>query len=256
MSRIAALPRVSAPFEWQAAGELTWIEAAVGPAKAAFSTRTGGTSEGPFRSLNLGVLTADDQGRVQRNRDLLARGIGRHPGSLAMGQQVHGATVQVQDRPRSRGQLERADAQVTTATAVTPLVLVADCVPVVLAARGAVAAVHCGWRGVAAGIVPRAVEQVAALGDGPVAAVIGPGIGPCCYEVGPEVLEQLAARGHEAEGRMLDLAACVADELRRAGVEDSAACGICVSCNEELFFSHRRDGGVTGRQGALAWLGS
>jgi YfiH family protein len=256
MSRAATLPALSAPFEWKIVGELAWIEAAVGNGKAVFSTRAGGVSEDPFRSLNLGILTADDPQRVARNRELLARAAGRDPRSLAMGQQVHGAEVQVQDTPRSRGELARADAQVTTNGDVTPLVLVADCIPLVLAAPGAVAAVHCGWRGVSAGIVERAVETIGELGAGPITAAVGPGIGPCCYEVGTEVFERLAARGHRRPGPMLDLTACVTDELRTAGVDDIAATGICVSCNEELFFSHRRDGGVTGRQGALAWLAS
>ena len=256
MTGIAALPRVTAPFAWKTAGGLAWIEVAVGSATAVFSTRLGGASEGPFRSLNLGILTDDDPERVSHNRETVTRAAGRDPDSLAMGHQVHGADVQVQEEPRSRGLLVKADAQVTTAAHVTPLVLVADCVPLVLAADGAVAAVHCGWRGVAAGIVPRAVARVAELGTGQVAAAVGPGIGPCCYEVGAEVVEALAGRGLPAAGPMLDLAACVVAELEGAGVNDVHVSGVCVSCNAELFFSHRRDGGVTGRQGALAWLAS
>jgi copper oxidase (laccase) domain-containing protein len=130
-------------------------------------------------------------------------------------------------------------------------VLVADCVPLVLSGNGAVAAVHCGWRGVAAGIVERAVEKVRALGGDPLSAAIGPAIGPCCYEVGDEVLARFGAAGP-----MLDLTAIVARRLEGAGVAAVAATGICVSCNADLFFSHRRDGGVTGRQGALVWRAS
>ena len=256
MTRTAALPGVSAPFAWRTTGELAWIEADVGAAKAVFSTRVGGASEGPFSSLNLGILTADDPERVRRNRETLIEGVGRDPDSLAMGHQVHGADVQVQERRASRGGLEKVDAQVTPSSDVTPLVLVADCVPLVLSAPGAVAAVHCGWRGVAAGIVPRAIDKVRELGGAPVAAVVGPGIGPCCYEVGDEVIERLTARGHQLPSRMLDLPELVAAEVQRAGVQDVAVAGICVSCNEELFFSHRRDRGVTGRQAALAWLAS
>ena len=254
--RTAALPRLSAPFAWRTSGELLWIEAAVGAARAAFSTRVGGESEGPFTSLNLGILTDDDPDRVRRNRAVLAQGLGRDLGSVAMGHQVHGADLQVRDRLQPGAALERVDAQVTTSAGVTPLVLVADCIPLALAAPGAVAAVHCGWRGVAAGIVQRAIDKVAELGGGPVSAAVGPGIGPCCYEVGAEVIERFAARGHELQGPMLDLPGRVVVELQRAGVDDIAVAGICVSCNEELFFSHRRDGGVTGRQAALVWLAS
>jgi YfiH family protein len=256
VTHVATLPRVPAPLAWRTSGELVWIEAARATGKVAFSTRTGGVSEGPFSSLNLGILTDDDPDRVRRNRSLLTQSLDRDLASIAMGHQVHGADLQVRDRLHPGSELERVDGQVTTSPQLTPLVLVADCIPLVLCASGAVAAVHCGWRGVAAGIVPRAVEKVVELGSGPVWAVVGPGIGPCCYDVGPEVVERFAARGHELQGTKLDLAACVGVEVRRAGVDDVTVAGICVSCNEQLFFSHRRDGGVTGRQAALAWLAS
>jgi YfiH family protein len=149
------------------------------------------------------------------------------------------------------------DVQVTDSAEVTPLVLVADCVPVALAAPGGVAMVHCGWRGVAAGIVERAVTAVRRLaGAGEVSAAIGPAIGPCCYEVGPDVTEVFARSGHAdaLEGRMLDLPQVARRELESVGVHDVALAGVCVSCHPELFFSHRRDGGLTGRQAGLAWL--
>ncbi len=94
------------------------------------------------------------------------------------------------------------------------------------------------------------MEQVRELGGGPVTAVVGPAIGPCCYEVGSEVLDRFATRGPT-----LDLPGCINTELERLDVTAHIA-GICVSCNPELFFSHRRDGGVTGRQAGLAWLAS
>ena len=256
MNRLTALPRVAAPFEWCADGVLTWLTAEVGPARAAFTTRLGGVSEGPFESLNLGILTADDPDRVRQNRATVAGALQRDPARVVMGHQVHGAGIQVRVAQHGR-ELERADAQVTTAAELTPLVLVADCVPLAVAAPGAVAAVHCGWRGVAAGIVSGAVATVRELAGGAdVSAAIGPGIGACCYEVGDQVIERLAARGHRAAGRALDLPAAVASELAWSGVSDVAVAGICVSCNPELFYSHRRDGGVTGRQAGLAWLKS
>ena len=250
MSRTASLPSVSAPFEWSDVDAVLRLEAPLGHARAVFSTRLGGVSEGPYESLNLGVLTDDEEDRVRHNRGLLARALGRERGSVAMGHQVHGAEIQVRDRVAPDEGLAQVDAQITTSPALTPLVLVADCVPLILAAPAAVAAVHCGWRGIAAGIVMRAVEQVRALGGGPVTAVVGPAIGPCCYEVGTEVLDRFAA-----QGPTLDLPAIVRAELERLDVDVHAA-GLCVSCNAELFFSHRRDGGVTGRQAGLAWLGS
>jgi YfiH family protein len=233
---------------------VTWLAAEVagGSARAAFSTRLGGLSDGPFASLNLGILTADERERVISNRNVLTQALGREAPGIAMGRQVHGADVQVRDEVVAGAGLAEVDAQLTRSSGLTPAVLVADCVPLVLAGRGGVAAVHCGWRGVAAGIVERAVAEL----QEKVSAVIGPAIGPCCYEVGDEVRDRFAARGHEQSGPTLDLPGIVAEELRRAGVMDVAVARICVSCNAELFFSHRRDSGVTGRQAGLAWLAS
>jgi copper oxidase (laccase) domain-containing protein len=104
---------------------------------------------------------------------------------------------------------------------------------------------HAGWRGLAAGVIP---AGVAALGPGPYAAAIGPGIGPCCYEVGDEVR---AAFG--TTGRHLDLKRVAREQLERAGVETIADAGLCTACEAERFFSHRRDRGRTGRQAGVAW---
>jgi polyphenol oxidase len=111
---------------------------------------------------------------------------------------------------------------------------------------------HCGWRGLAAGIVAGGVEAVGAT-----AAAVGPGIGPCCYEVGEEVLRTFAFLGDGiSKGMTLDLPEVVTRLLRAAGVERIEVSGLCTSCAEELFFSHRRDGGSTGRQAGIAWLDS
>jgi polyphenol oxidase len=273
-SRTLAAPPVPGPmppFAWRKAGDVLWLEASLPGARAAFSTRLGGVSEGPYRALNLGILTNDERERVTRNRERLASALGRDPAGIAMGLQEHGAEVAVRTGPDGANAyahpgsgLGKADAQVTGSTAVTPLVLVADCVPLVLAAepRAGVAAVHCGWRGVAAGLVGHALEALRELGGcapASVAAAIGPGIGPCCYQVGDAVRHAFQVQGHAGDvlpdGR-LDIALAVRRELERGGVPGDriAASGICTSCNPELFFSHRRDGGVTGRQAGLAWL--
>ena len=110
---------------------------------------------------------------------------------------------------------------------------------------------HCGWRGLAAGILARGVSR----GRQPTDAAIGPGIGPCCYEVGEEVLETFDGLGTASPtGRMLDLAAVAERQLRAAGVERVEAAGACTSCDPHRFFSHRRDAGLTGRQAGLVWL--
>jgi YfiH family protein len=259
-------PRVERPFRWRNEQGLRWLECPLPGAQAVFSTRDGGVSEGPYESLNLGILTDDQPARVARNRESLASALGRDPAAVAMGWQVHAADVQVHHQPPVQGRqgygspgddLARVDAQVTDSADVTPLVLVADCVPMALAAPGAVAMVHCGWRGVASGIVEHAVTAVRRLsGGGELSAAVGPAIGPCCYEVGPEVSDVFTRSGHAdaLDGQMLDLPRVVGRKLEALGVSDVVLARVCVSCHPELFFSHRRDGGVTGRQAGLAWL--
>jgi len=217
----------------------------------AFSTRQGGVSEGPYESLNLGILTDDERARVERNRELLADAAGLDTAAIAMGWQVHGTDLKEWflkgSDPFRNGELEKVDGHVTSRDDLALLVLVADCLPVALAGGGQVAMVHCGWRGLAGGILANAVARF----DEPPAAAVGPGIGPCCYEVGDEVREQFDARF--ADGRMLDLRAIADDLLRSAGVERIEHVDLCTSCREDLFFSHRRDSGMTGRQGGLVW---
>jgi len=109
--------------------------------------------------------------------------------------------------------------------------------------------IHCGWRGLAGGIAERGVSEVSAEG-----AVIGPGIGPCCFEVGPEVAAEFSDLGGGiAEGRMLDVPEVCERILRRAGVQHVERSGLCTYCESGLFFSHRRDDGITGRQAGLVW---
>ncbi len=213
----------------------------------AFSTRRGGVSEGPYDSLNLGILTDDERARVERNRELLAAAAGIDSASIAMGWQVHGIGVREWDAPPDGGELAKVDAHVTARDDLALLVLVADCLPVALSDGERVAMVHCGWRGLAGGIIERAVEHF----DRTPAATVGPGIGQCCYEVGDEVLEHFDERF--ATERMLDLRAIAEAGLRAAGVERVEHVDLCTSCREDLFFSHRRDAGVTGRQGGLVW---
>jgi YfiH family protein len=207
-------------------------------ATALFTTRLGGVSEGPYASLNVGLLTDDDPERVAANRERVRARVGA--AKLAQGRQVHGTRVVVDGEGG-----EDADGQVTTRPGVAAIVLVADCLPVALAGRDAAGVVHAGWRGLAAGVLE---AGVAALGDSPVAAAIGPGIGPCCYEVGDDVR---AAFG--TAGRTLDLKAQGRARLQAAGVTEIHDCGLCTACDPQRFFSHRRDHGVTGRQAGLAW---
>jgi len=233
------------------------IFAEVDGATVLFTTRLGGVSEGPYRSLNLGLWTDDERARVLENRERVA-GLAGIPGErFAQGRQVHGATVRRLREPPSDGEPQPGDGQATSVRGVATIVLTADCLPVALVGRGAVAMLHCGWRGLAGGIVPRGVAAMRELSPGErIVAAIGPGAGRCCYEVGEEVHASFTRHGDSArEGRNLDLKAIARRELEEAGageVHDVALCTICGPA--ELFFSHRRDGGVTGRQAGVAWL--
>jgi purine-nucleoside/S-methyl-5'-thioadenosine phosphorylase / adenosine deaminase len=220
-------------------------------ARALFTTRRGGVSSGPYASLNLGKLTADHSDAVQENRARLESQVGV---KLAMIRQVHGATVRrLGAMCDVGGSFPEADGQATALPGVGVMVLVADCVPIALAGRGAVAMLHAGWRGLAAGIVDEGVRAVRELGASePLVAAIGPGAGVCCYEVGEEVHAAFGERGVRA-GRNLDLKAIARRALDRAGVETIYDVERCTICDEE-FFSHRRDHGTTGRQAGIAWL--
>jgi purine-nucleoside/S-methyl-5'-thioadenosine phosphorylase / adenosine deaminase len=243
-------------MEWREQDGVRWMHASLPRALAAFSTRLGGRSAGPFKSLNLGLRTGDERAAVLTNRARLAAAIDRDPDGMLLGRQVHEAEVLVRERapepnPYVGGQpAPPADGQATANPRLTPLVQVADCLPVALAGERGVAMLHCGWRGLAAGIVARGVEAVGAT-----AAAIGPGIGRCCYEVDEPVLSRFAELGDGiATGRMLDLEAVATRLLERAGVVEIEAAGLCTSCEPELFFSHRRDRGRTGRQGGFVWI--
>jgi YfiH family protein len=235
---------------------IRWLEAELPAARAAFSTRVGGVSERPYESLNLAVKTGDEPGRVADNRRALATALGIAPENVVMGRQVHGADLlwhEAQQDPPVYAEVVRSphevDAHATDQPGLVPLVMVADCLPVALSGPGGVAMAHGGWRGLAGGVLEASADRVKAE-----AAAIGPGIGPCCYEVGEEVLSAFEDLEGVADGRMLDLPAVAAALLGRAGVERVERADLCTSCNPELFFSHRRDGETTGRQAGLAWL--
>jgi hypothetical protein len=171
---------------------------------------------------------------------------------LARGHQVHGALVNRVVDPPTETWAEHADGQATALSGVAALVLGADCMPVALGCSGAVAMIHAGWRGLAAGVLEEGVRAVRDLGgEGPIVAIAGPAAGVCCYEVGPEV--HAAFGGAHAHGRHIDLRAIAHERLLAAGaveVRDVEACTIC----DERFFSHRREGDRAGRQGGVAWL--
>jgi polyphenol oxidase len=233
-----------------------WLDAELPGARAAFSTRLGGVSTDPYSSLNLAILTGDRREDVRENRHRLASVLGLRPERVLIGRQVHGTEIARHDAapvPSAYADpgpdLPPVDGHLTDRPGLAPLVMVADCLPVALSGPGGVAMIHCGWRGLAAGIVARGAEGVGAT-----AAAIGPGIGPCCYEVSEEVVAEFDHLGDGvSKGRILDLPEAARRLLERAGVGSIASADLCTSCNPELFFSHRRDGERTGRQAGLIW---
>lgn len=214
-------------MEWRASGEVEWLEARLPGARAAFSTRSAGSAPETVAPL--------------------AVALGLDPAAIATARQVHSAEL-LAAGTAADGAVE-ADGHLLREPGEAALVYVADCLPVAVAGSRGAAILHCGWRGLAAGIVARGVEATAAS-----VAAIGPGIGPCCFEVGGEVLAAFAPLGEGvASGRMLDLPEAASRLLRRAGVERVEAAGLCTSCDEDRFFSYRRDGGPE-RQAGVAWV--
>jgi YfiH family protein len=218
--------------------------------RALFTTRRGGVSDGPYASLNLGRWTDDDADAVHRNRQIVADTIRVPLDAVVQGRQVHGSRVE--RRASGDGALGEADGQATAARGLAALVLTADCLPVALIGTRAVAMLHAGWRGLAGDVLEEGVAALRELGDdGPLQAAIGPGAGGCCYEVGPEVQ---AAFGHPATTARIDLKVIARRRLLAAGVAEVHDANLCTLCAEPgLFFSHRRDGGNTGRQAGIAW---
>lgn len=231
---------------------IRWV--APGPYAVAFSTRRGGVSEGPYASLNLGRKSGDAVELADENRRILCTAVGADLERLALNHQVHSDRV-LRAAAGQRG--ERADGLWTDAPGLPVLAMSADCLALALvradSATPAVAVLHAGWKGLLAGIVAAGAE---ALGGGELAAAVGPGIGPCCYEVGEEVAAPFRERfGDDVvrEGR-LDLWTSAERALRAAGVERVTRFDRCTACEPETFFSHRRDAGRTGRQGVIAYV--
>lgn len=249
---------------------------------AGFTTRLAGVSEAPYGSLNLALHVGDDTELVLENRRRLAAATGVDLQQMVFADQVHGARIEIVDsRDGGRGVFCRESAVASTDGLVTAsrgtmlLVMIADCVPVLLLAPSipAVAVVHAGWRGTAAGIVASAVALMAEAYDlcrSEIRAIIGPAIGPCCYEVSAEVADRVRFAAH-ATGRRhptraganaisqrtrLDLQAENREQLLQSGIpgDSIAVVRVCTACHTELFYSHRAEGGVTGRFAAFAYI--
>jgi YfiH family protein len=226
-----------------------WQKVTNGRAGILFGDRTGGVSSPPFDTANAAFGRGDDPAAVAENRRRLGAALGGpafDPDSWTCLHQVHGVGVAASGP--TGGVLPEADAAVTTDPEATLAILTADCGPVALVAPGATAAVHAGWRGVAAGVLEATVARLADLSPVSPEAFVGPCVRPCCYEFKATDLEPIVARfgpsvvGTTRTGTLaLDVPAAIRAALARAGITDVSDSGVCTSCSPD-HFSHRRDG--------------
>ena len=240
----------------------------------AFSTRRGGVSEPPFASLNLGYRTGDEAARVTENRRRFLEALGARLDQVICAEQVHGAgAARVGARDRGRGAVDPGssvpgvDALATSDAGSLLLLYFADCVPVFLADQQgrAVALAHAGWRGSMAGVAEAAAAELARLGvePGELVAALGPCIKPCCYEVSPELARRFAERFGDGVvlrtrwgAPSVDLAEANRRALEALGVPRASIYvePECTACRTDLYFSHRAEGGATGRMAAVIGL--
>ena len=247
---------------------MSWIRLELAGAEILFSDRTGGVSAPPFDTANAGYSRGDDPANVDANRVRIGAALtGRaaDPARWTSLHQVHGATVWPADiggmvctafSSQGVSGAPKADAAVSAEPDAVLSVLTADCAPVALVAPGAVAAVHAGWRGLAAGVLEAAVSEVRRRTSGTIRAVLGPCIHAGCYEFSAADLDPIAdrlgpqVRGKTADGGLaLDLPRAVQAALAGAGVTDVTDVDVCTACSPD-HFSHRRDG-TTGLQTML-----
>ncbi|MEX2237199.1 MAG: polyphenol oxidase family protein [Dehalococcoidia bacterium] len=225
------------------------------PLVAFVTTRSGGVSRPPYDTLNMAYLTADDRDSVRTNRERVAGGLGLAHDELLIGRQVHGGVVNKAEDVELGTTL--GDAIILTQPESAAMVVAADCLPLVFYDPrihvGAVA--HAGWRGLQAGILANTVASLESAGGAASAVLvgIGPGIGICCYEVGPEVIRGVGARSAEwrpgqGDRAYLDLVAVAERQLEAAGVSagNVHAVAVCTRCNSDRYFSARA-GEPTGR---------
>ena len=219
---------------------------------------------GPHKSRGYWYWKAGDEtveirfvGRgPRRPREQALRAVAPQPGPLAWLQQVHSAEVTT----ARTGDCGRADALISDRPGLVLSVATADCVPIVVAANGHLAAIHAGWRGIAGGLIFETIQRMEDKSN-PISAWLGPAIGVCCYEVGEEVADRVAAASTRqviaqgAKGRPhLDLLSAAASQLRTAGVGEIQIFPECTKCHHDQFWSHRREGKPAGRNWTFAWL--
>lgn len=258
MTTAGRLPDPGTGFAWErhrnGVEAFPVLRARHGDVTAIFTTRVGGVCAPPVDSLNISFRAQREHGRqpfgrwrVEANRSIASRALGVDRGWEPI-RQVHSADVV----EAGSGSDPEADAVWTDEADRTLAVGSADCVLLSLVGPKGFAVAHAGWRGLLAGVVEAAAGAVDAR-----VAHLGPAIGPCCFEVGREVVEPFRARFSDevvADERHVDLWSAAQAAAKDAGVADVHVCRICTSCHPDLFFSHRRDGGRTGRQALVATI--
>lgn len=236
--------------------------------------RAGGTSRGYCESLNVGHTVGDDPVHLETNHARIYTRLGAQPESVVAGRQVHGNRVAVVSRADGGRVLDATDALISNVPGVHLMLRFADCVPILLLApeERAIGIAHAGWRGTlqkVAGQAVVAMERAYGCRADQIRAAIGPSIGPCCFEVGPKVVEEarrafgdspqketrrLVSR-EQANGKAhLDLWLANALQLRELGVRSIETAQVCTMCHADAYFSHRATGGRTGRFAALIGL--
>ena len=227
----------------EAAGGVVYVAPDPEPdeARVWFFTRRGGVSKRPYDSLNVSKKVGDDPAAVEENRSLIREAMDGRPSAWV--RQVHADGVV---RVSEAGFAGEADSLVTAEAGFSLVVAVADCAPVALVGERSVGMVHSGWRGTLSGVAGKALRE---MGEAPVRAYIGPCIRGCCYEVSEELAGKFARRFGEGvvSGRYLSLPAAIRADLERAGVEEVHDLGLCTGCRPNLFYSHRRQAPLTGR---------
>jgi YfiH family protein len=230
-------------------------------------TRQGGVSRGGFATLNLGHTVGDDPAAVEENHRRVYSALGVHQEQVVSPYQVHSADVRLVGKAHAGTVQPNTDGLLTTTPGVAIFFRFADCTPIVVfdPVRHAVGLIHAGWRGIARGVVPAAVEAFRRLAGSRVAdmwAGIGPTIGPCCYEVGQDVADAVVRSSgngnqlsQQRDGSIyLDLPSVVRVQLSREGVNQIEMSHQCTACNTEEWFSHRAEKGHTGRFGIVVML--
>jgi YfiH family protein len=219
---------------------------------AGVSTRHGGKSTQAYQSLNLGLHTDDHPDVVQQNLSLFCRDLGISPQALARSYQIHGDVIW---ETKESGYTSGYDAIIAHAPGIFAGVGIADCCPILLAdpVRGCTAAIHAGWKGSVAQIVSKTASTMILRGSHPadILAYIGPCISLAHFEVGDEVAEQFEYKERRGARWHVDLKATNEAQLKTLGISQIEISEYCTIENNDLFFSHRKEKGVTGRMLAI-----